>query len=48
MRGEYNLKKLKFRGEFIAVCKGISEDTVGNGLGEDWLESRSAETHNFG
>lgn len=42
-----SLKKLKFRGKF-AICKGISEDMVGNGLGEDLLESRSAETCNFG
>lgn len=32
-----SLKKLKFRGKFTSNCKGISEDTVGNGLGEDCL-----------
>lgn len=48
VRVQSSLKKLSFRRMLTAICKGISVDTVGNGLGEDLLGSRSAETHNFG
>lgn len=44
---QISLKKLKFRGKLNDNCKAIAEGMVGNGLGEDLVESRSAKTHTF-